>query len=349
MEISPIKLSFYDDPTKELVRLQEELSLGTLIEKLEYALRTGSALDEETTFQIYEAAEKIQDLFSVSVPQALDNPTQELKGIARGYHWSKLLREKSLVSLFRFVYMVKDPSGIPFIATQINPDTGAPFDETSFIHWFCHNAAINSTTAFQRLAAYKKLIGLGFTLESAFSTIITKPYLIGSALNSLAVFDSTGKISKVDPDVAINVSQRLNPLSNEIKEIVESDTPDPEKQKDLIEAYSPIIVQAIEEISAHTNPKEASKFLDQDVLGKPQVFYVIEEGGVLVINLVERIIDESGESMEQTIRIPFIPHTTDGVPTAIIEDLIKRLPIRNRREAEMFLEKEKLDVSDIPF
>lgn len=343
MEENRIILYFNDDPETELRRLQDELGLIPLLDMLEASITNKQEIEEETKARIYIALDTVQKMFSVEVPQASDSPTTELNVIARGYHWSKLLREKALVALYRFVYLVKDESGLPFIATQTHPDTGVPFDETTFVHWFCQSAFINSSTAFQRLSTYKKLAQLGYDINKSFEIVISKPYLIRSALNSLAEFSPSGEVTKVNPEVAIEVSRKVD--GKEIQGLVEANS----SQHDLIEAFKPVMRQVIEQVAAHPNPKEASKFFEQDVLGKPSISYAIEEGGVLSVTMVSKIIE--GDTYDETIiRIPFIPHTNEGVPLDVIEDLIKRLPIRNRREAEMMLDRIKHEqTNDIPF
>lgn len=345
-ENSLMKLTFLDDPEQELVRISQELGLAKAIQLLETGSTKG--LSKEDSVNILEVIQQVESLFSVTVPRDEDNVIDSLSNIAKQYHWSKLLREKALVALFRLIHLKVANSGIPLVATLLHPDTGTPFDETSFTFWFCKQAAITSTTAFQRMSAYRKMLGIGYSLEEAFRLVITKPYLIQDTLNNLAKYDALGRITNVNPAVATSVSQRLGGDNTEEIQKIAAETAannTPSNQAKLIEAYTPMLRKAVEEVAAHPSPRDAATFVTSDLLGKPGIFYTIEHGGVLVVTIVTKTIDGAND-IEETHRIPFIPKTNDGVPVAIIEDLLERLPIRNRREAEGFLR--GID-TDIPF
>lgn len=342
----PLEITFTDSPQEEVALIQKEFSLGEAAQELEKAIMDGSQMSEEAHIKLAELLATFKEMFSTNLPELGETTEATLRVSSRDINLSRLLRERGLVRLYR---LTKETTkeGIPLYMTYIDPYTGNPFNkQEEFVGWVAKDAHIPRSTLFMRFSTYDKMQGLGFNLSEAFLTIITKPYAMRKVLNMTAEWNRQGQIINVIPDVVRKVSEQiLN--EEEAKKVVDlanfyEENPSPVALKELVEAYKPALKEFITELSEHQNTKEMMEHVHHDVLGKPEVSYYWKDDA-LIMSILRKSFDEKGTEVITEIEdIPFIPDYPGEIEDAIIDDLLNRLPIKNRRE--VIAERERRDL-----
>jgi hypothetical protein len=264
MSLKQLSISFTETAEQEVTQLVHELHLVPIAQSLN-SMDTPALVDG-----VKQLLSVLSDLFSVDLPNIEKDPEDTLRTVSRDINLSRLLRERGLFRLYRLLHQ-KDENNVPLFMTLANPGTGSPFSrQEEFIGWFCDEAHVARSLVFMRMAAIDRVLTLGFTLERAFSIVVSKPYAIQDTLHKIAEWDG-GEIARVDPDVAILLARKLDPENaDRIEAMAEAARTDPEAEELLKEAIKPIMAGLLEEVAAHSRAKEAQKFV-QDVLLQPVV------------------------------------------------------------------------------
>ena len=86
-------------------------------------------------------------------------------------------------------------------------------------------------------------------------------------------------------------------------------------------------------------------YVRHDVLAKPEITYSwLDEA--LIIHIVRKAIDESGVEVVINVEdVPFIPDYPGKLDEIIIDDLLTRLPIKNRRAVLAERERQEQELS----
>lgn len=337
MKIKELSVRFTDNAEEEVVSLAKDLQLM----KVAGMLRSPDiAIPDEYRAALYSLLSVVTDLFATSVPLVSNDPEETLRAVSRDINLARLLRERGLFRLYLLINRRTKPEdgsqGVPIFMSMINPLDGSPFaKQEDFIAWFCDEAHVARSLVFMRLATIGRLVSLGFTLDDAFSLIITKPYAIREILNMVANWRQDDLVS-VNPETMLRLADHIVPEAREeIAEIITAMQEDPDDaslEHELREASRPVIAGLLREVGDHERTKDAMDWVKFDLLKKPEIKYSFDpDGCVLNIEYHQRASGQDGEEYSlPPIVIPFVPDTTTQVPPEVIKDLITRLPIRNR-------------------
>jgi len=331
-----LAINFTDSPQEEVELIQHEFNMSDAAKELEKAIMEGSTMSEEAHIKLAELLTAFQEMFSLDLPTLGDTTEETLRMSSRDINLSRLLRERGLVRMYRLIKEV-DEHNIPLFLGYIDPYSESPFKtREDFIGWIAKDAHIPRSTLFMRFATYDKMRGIGFDLGNAFLTVITKPYAMREVLNLVAEWDRAGNIIDVTPQVARNIANKI--LSDdEAAAVVEAadfyaENPSPVALKELIEVFRPAVKQFIEELAQHENTKEMMEYVRYDVLARPEISYTWQDEALILHIVRKGITDDGTEVVINVEDIPFIPDYPGKIDTEIIDDLLDRLPIRNRKE-----------------
>lgn len=344
MKITEIAVQFTDNAEEEVLSLVQDLRLLSLAEMLG---NPNITLPTEYQGAVQQLLAVVTDLFSTSVPDTSGSPEETLRAVSRDINLARLLRERGLFRFYRLVNEFTQPDdgsrGVPIFMSMINPTTGAPFaKQEEFVSWFCSEARVARGLVFMRLATISRLVTLGFSLDEAFSLIITKPYAIREVLNMVADWRGDNLVN-VDPDTILRLADKVAPgARDEIEEIVSamhSQPGDAGLDAALREASRPVIANLLQEFGEHDRAKDALDWVKHDLLLQPEIKYSFDpDGNLLVIEYHQRAQATDGtEYLLPPVVIPFVPDTTAAIPPEVIKDLITRLPIKNRSQLTLDL------------
>lgn len=356
MENKQLQITFTDSPQEEVARIQKEFSLSDAAQELERAILSGEQMSEEAHIKLAEVLSAFKEMFSINLPELGETPEETLRTSSRDINLSRLLRERGLVRLYRLL-REKTEDGIPLYMLYINPYTDSPFQKKEdFVGWIAKDAHIPRSTLFMRFSTYDKMLGLGFDLEDAFNTIITKPYAMRQVLNMIAEWNRKGQITKINPETAKQIANQV--YSDEEREVVASfadaykENPTPVALKSLVQRVTPAVKSFIKELAETPNTKDMMEHVQHDVLKKPEIQYTWVDDS-LVVTIIRKEIAEDGTEVISNIEdIPFIPDYPTELDEFIVDDIITRLPVKNRRQvfAERERRKAQKDMKDeLPF
>lgn len=297
--------------------------------------------DEETPKEVKDAISNlliaISDIFETALPNIEGTTEENLLKISRDLSLSKLLRERGLFRMYRLT--TEFVNNIPIWSYFLNPLIGEPFpSREKFIDWFVAEAHVSRGMLYQRLADIKRLLALGFNLEQAYEVVLTKPYVISSALKMIASWDENNDVADIDPAVVLmtakKIADRIDPtLLPRITEMSENSITDPEERGRLTQEAIPVLRELMNELADHDRAKDAMKMLKNDILLMPEITYMWEDEtpALMVTLILKRLDPETGEEHElPPLVVPFIPDVA-VLPEEIRQDIIKRLPIANRK------------------
>lgn len=344
-----LKISFTDSPQEEVALIQREFSLIEAAQELEKAIMSGETMSGEAHVKLAELLIAFKEMFSLELPELGETTEETLRISSRDINLSRLLRERGLVRLYRLL-KERTPEGVPLFMSYIDPYSESPFSkQEDFIGWIAKDAHIPRSTLFMRFSTYDKMQGLGFELEDAFQTVITKPYAMRKVLNMTAEWNRHGQIVGVIPDVVRKVAEHV--CDTETAEALKThadyyeQNPDSVALQELVKAYKPALKTFIEELAEHRNTKEMMDHVQHDVLGKPEITYSWKDEA-LILSIVRKATTEDGTEVLMDIEdIPFIPDYPGKLDDAIVDDLLTRLPIKNRREVIAERERKALEES----
>lgn len=332
MDIKEISVQFTDTAGDEVNTFMSEIQLIPIVQ---YLQQTDTPLPTELKWAITRILQVVTDLFSTDLPEIGDDPEVAMRTISRDINLSRLLRERGIFRLYRLARQ-RTEEGVPLYMCLVNPNTNSPFStQEEFVGWFCESAKVARSLAFMRIATIDRLQTVGFSLEEAFSMIITKPYAIRETLNMVASWEK-GDMLRVEPDVVHQLAEKVSPGSSDALEpLIQAAKLDPENdelQDDLQAAAKPIIASLLSTVADHERAKDALNWVKHDILGRPEISYTWdEESSALMVVLIRKTIDnETGEEyMLPPVTVPFVADTID-LPVEIRTDLLRRLSIRNK-------------------
>ena len=337
MNPKELVISFTDSPEEEVALIKREFNLGDAAKELEKAIMDGDVMSEDSHIQLAQLLTTFQEMFSIELPVLGDTTEDTLRLSSRDINLSRLLRERGLVRIYRLL-KEKDENNVPLFFGYIDPYSGGPFKtQEDFIGWIAKDAHIPRSTLFMRFATYDKMLGIGFELEIAFQTVITKPYAMREVLNLVATWDRGGRITDVNPQIARNLATRILSEEEAVPLIKAADyyEENPESTvalKELINVFRPAIKSFIEELAYHSNTKEMMDYVRYDVLAKPEITYSWKDEA-LILHIVRKAIADDGTEVVINVEdIPFVPDYPGAIDQEIVDDLLNRLPIRNRRD-----------------
>jgi hypothetical protein len=186
-------IRFTDNAQEELSRLSKELRLSNLINQIGDSGNIPQDVKDDLRNLIFTLA----DMFGSDLPAAVADPVEALRTASRDINLARVLAERGL---FRFYQLLKTTTvvyddtyreeiPVPIYTQLVDPDTGEPFyRQEDFVMWFCREAKVSRALVFQRIATINRLLTLGFPLDEAYQTILSKPYAIQETLKELAVW-----------------------------------------------------------------------------------------------------------------------------------------------------------------
>jgi hypothetical protein len=358
MEVSmkDMTIRFTETADEEVRTLFNEMQL---IPVASFLQKNDAPLPEELKTLLRQLLATLSDLFSSDLPGIEADPEAALRTASRDINLAKLLRERGLFRLYRILHekvwyeqmqgvvltqdqaeLVQTASLVPIYMTYNNPSTGSPFSkQEEFIGWFCEEAHVARSLVFMRLATIERALALGFSLEESFSLVISKPYAIQETLHQVGksgvVKWDGNELASIDPAKAILVARRVNPdLVPAIENAITSSVDDDELQDNLRDAVKPVLADLLTQVANHERAKDAMDYVKHDILFQPEITYEWDHGSkALIVHLVRKEIDpQSGiELASPQVSVPFVPDAM-SLPDEIVDDLLRRLPIRNRYE-----------------
>lgn len=331
MKTKEVSINFTDTAEEEVRNLVNDLQL---IPVATYLQKSDAPLPPELQSMITQLLATLSDLFSSELPDVDPDPEATLRTISRDINLARLLRERGLFRLFRLTRHT-DGNGLPAFMSLINPDTGGPFStQKEFIGWFCREAHVSRGLVFMRNSTIDKILSLNLTLQDAFNLVISKPYAIQETLNMIAVWED-GELRDINTEVALQMAKKVSPTRvPQLEAVAATFDSDPDAIEDFKEMTKPVIADLLYEVASHDRAKEVMNMVKHDILLKPEITYEWDRmSGILMVRLVRKEVDsETGVDVTtHPIMVPFVPDTPD-LPDEIAEDLIRRLPIRNRHE-----------------
>ena len=351
-----INVVFHDDPQEEVQHLYHEAGIVGLISWLNEDDNKGKDLPQELKEDIGRHIAYLADMFSANLP-SIEGQTPEavIRHAARDIQISRILKERGLARLYRLCrsYVTLDvPTDalggsrtvkVRTYQTLKDPETGEPFThQEPFLGWFSRSSHISRSLIFMRFADLDRLTeALSMPLEEAYNTLLTKPKVIGDVLRDIA--DWTGsQISFIRPDVAdrlADVTMSNDPeMADSIKEYAQvyRETGDFVDMQNLINATVPAISNLVQEVSMHENARDAKRMVQDSILMLPEISYSWDttyDG--LVIEMITTEVDENGNTYETGKQAYLLlPDSVEKLPQPIKNDIIKRLPIRNRESLD---------------
>ena len=340
-----LQITFTENPQQEIDLVRKELNLSDLTEKMNAVVFEKEQLTEDEEIKLAELLATLQEMFSLDLPELKEEIERNLRLSSRDINLSRILRERGIMRFYRLI-KEKTEDGIPLFMTAINPLEGVPFQrQEEFITWVALEAHMPRSTLFMRFSVYDKLKTLGFELEDAFRTVITKPYAMRKVLNLLGEWDREKNLISVEPEIATKIAQKVltREEADKVQEIADIYIEDPTEENlgKLTTAFEPALGEFIREISLHPNTREMMDYVRHDIMGKAEISYSWHNEA-LIISITKKALDETGtEFIVGVEEIPFAPDYPYEIPEEIILDILTRLPIKNRRDVLDQMERDK--------
>jgi hypothetical protein len=344
-----LTLQFTETAQEEVDRLVMELGLVPLAQTIN---QNRQDLPEELQKELGQLMGIILDMFSADLPLPNGDPEDTLRIVSREINLGRLLKERGIFRFYNLldqeVYFdpdtgeqVDEPKGsvsLSLCQTLNNPITGQPFaNDTEFIGWFCEEAHVSRSLLFRRIMAIRRMVKtLGFDIEEAFNIMVSKPYAIEETIRMIADWDKEN-LKNVDPDVLVEIAKKVRPGQAAEYELLAAQAgEDPDSLDFLISQSKPVLADLLREVADHERSKDAMDTVRHDILRIPEISYRWDpDGDFLVVTIITKSIDEDGgEYVKEILHVPFIPDLVAKVPREIKNDLIKRLPIKNRDELD---------------
>ena len=344
-----LTLRFTETAQEEVDRLSHEMGLIPLVQILNQNMDN---IPPELKESVAKILSVILEMFSTDLPIPSGDPEEALRVVSQEINLGRLLKERGI---FRFYMLLEQtsyinpksgeivsgadldqfPDAVPLRMSQtlVNPITGSPFaHDNEFIGWFCSEAHVSRALLFRRIMAYRRMINtLSFSLEESFNILVSKPFAIEETIRMVADWEKDG-LTHIKPEVAVAIAKKVQPgQSEEWEALAERAADDPEAMKLLIENSKPILGDLLREVASHDRATDAMDTVRHDILKMPEISYRWDdEGDYLVVSIVSKEVSETGDEWVREIdHVPFVPDAVT-LPPAIKNDLIKRLPIKNR-------------------
>jgi hypothetical protein len=323
-------IHFTETANEELHRLYDELQISKLVE----ALHSGK-IPQNLQDVIIPLTTTIVDLFGTATPAIGIDPIEALKAASRDINLSRILRERGLFRLYRLLNTDDGVTGQPLWKSLTDPDTDMEFNRREdMIGWFCRSAKVSRSVVFMRMATIEKLCGLGFTLDEAYQTILTKPYAIRETLNEVAEWHN-GELDFVDTDIALRLAEKFLPMQiDQVKQLVDQiESGNDRAQDELTDMMRPAIRNLVKEIATHEHTMDAMDFVRNDIAGKPEINYSWNyEKDMLIAEVIIKGRKNGTDYIKDIQNHHFF--CEELINSDLRTDIIIRLPIKNRMREE---------------
>jgi len=332
---------FTKSAQEEVERLESEIRLSALIEDLQ----SGKELSPTDREKVLALINFFVDLFNPEAPTLSGDPQTDILTASRDINLSRLLREKGIFRLF-ILMRTKNHEGKFLYAELLNKTTGEIFErQEDLITWFCTNASVSRALVFKRIRMIERLMFLGQTIEETFKTIIKNPSAVEQTIKLLGSWEKDTLINVSPPTAKALADKYLKEderdYINDLLDECETDDGGWDMDADDMENYlavlQPAIREIVEEVSDSEHVREIMDWVRHDIIGKPEIEYSWDmEYDCLVVTVIIKEINERGfEYVSNELDIPLIPDIlNEEFPKEAKVDLIKRLPIKNRKQVE---------------
>lgn len=320
-----------DNAIAELEQFNPAFEMAKLYEKL-----NKGDFSEEVIRQVKDVLVSYSELFDTGVPdiQGMDFNTV-LTISNREIKVARLLKERGIYRLIQALRMVDD-RGLPLWQQLVDED-GEPFErQEDVIHAFCTAAHISRPTVFSRISLYNMLRFLEYDEEDSYRLVLLHPTLLYNTLKKLGDWSwGTKALEELDTGVVRNILNYYD-CDDDMKTMLDDiEAGSTEVRGRFMEKFRPVLRGMLEDAVQQPNVREASKFLDVDVMSGTVVKYMWDlENDCLVVVIESSVIDQTGKVVDRTensVRL-FADNQTGLLPSEAKEDLINRLPINNRKE-----------------
>ena len=329
-----ITITFSETAEQEINSLITELQLVPIAA----AMQKNESLPEELKVHLGSMLSVLLDMFSNDLPDISGSTEETIRASSRDIHLASILRERGIFRFYRLISQTGD-TGAPLYLELINPNSGSPFaTQEEFVGWFCGDSHISRAILFQRISTIDRMQELGFSLADTFKLILAHPYAMQETIREIANWGrgaSRSQILSVNPDVAVAAAKRVAPDNadaiEDLADRVRKNPDDMDAMADLVSAAKPILAQVMEEVSDLDRAKDAMDFVRYDILTRPEITYSWDpDTDILTVELLRREVGPTGSAyMTRPINVPFVPDV-ESLPREIRDDLMKRLPIKNR-------------------
>ena len=342
-----LTIRFTETAEEEVNQLVLEMGLVPLAQVIGQSMDN---LPPELKEGITKLLNVLLNMFSADLPSITGDPEETLRTVSREINLGRLLKERGLFRFYRLLeerIWVNPETGdivdknfpgavaVPLYQTANNPNTGTPFaNDNEFIGWFCQEAHVARGLVFRRIMAIRRMVNtLGFTLDESFRIIVSKPYAIEETIRQIAEWDKDD-MKNISPKVALALARNVAPSDvDDFEQLVEQVGDDPHAMEQLIQSSKPVVADLLREVALHERAKDAMDMVRHDILRIPEIGYRWDpEGDCLVVTITTKSLTEDGtEYIVDMQPIPFIADTPT-LPKEVRDDLVKRLPIKNRHE-----------------
>ena len=335
-------IRFSENATEELLTLTQEMRLKRLVE----SIAPGAAIPEELKGDIRQLLSLLVDLFGTELPAIDPDPMETLRLASRDINLARVLRERGLFRMFRLVNSTTlTPSGavVPSFRMQINQDTGEYFaSQEEFLGWFCREAQVARSLVFMRIAAINRLQSLDIPLDEVYQIVLTRPYAMGEVVKAVADWQK-GEMLGIKPEVAPRLAERLMPdrvedvqawtavIQNEGSTLEEKD----QARQNMTETLRPAVRDLVRQVAGHASTKDAMDWVRYDVAGQAEITYTYDAlHRYFHAEVLVKAVDPHGTEYISVVQdIVLIPDPE--LPDALLQDLLKRLPIKNRDNLDL--------------
>lgn len=282
----------------------------------------------------------ISEIFSAELPELTGELDQDLMRVSRDVNLSRLFRNRGIMLFYRVLNELSEDN-VPLYQYFNDPYTESPFrNRTQFIGWFSKDAHISRDLLFRNIAAIDRALQLGVTLEDAYRYLNKYAHAFRETLKNVLDWDEeTGRILEgINPDIAMNIASRVDPENSEhIHDLAQRVKDGKGNPDELLEEMKPLVGKLLDEVTNHSSAKDALDWIKHDILTKPEIRYRwMSEGDYIEVTLIQKGVDENGNEYESgKVSVPLIIDSP-SVPTAILQDIIKRLPITNRNTIDLW-------------
>lgn len=328
--------AFAESGDEEASRIIAPATLNSIHAKLAGQM----TLNPEESLKVAALMEVMVSLFSTDLPTLIGDVQEELSKSSQEINLGRFLREKAIVRIYMLTRHTAD-NGEPLYTQMKHPDTGEIFtSQEDFLGWWCAAASVSRALIFQRLATYRRLEDIGFTLEESYEVMKQRPSVITESLRELCVWDKTSLV-KFPEAVASNLARNIPDESakHKAEALIKKESGEGlsfKEQKELNELLRPPLKELVEDVAFfYESSRDAIKEVKYGITGKPEIKFSWDVfSNSLIVTLQYVSVEEDGtKKFLPEERVVFVPDTYENmVPNAIIEVMEKKLSITNKGE-----------------
>lgn len=270
------------------------------------------------------------ELFSLEEPTITDDLDQTLRLIARDAKLSNIMRERALYRLWLVTKHTKEVSGVlvPMWYGIVDDEGKQINSQEEFIGLFTSKSGIGRASTFRRMKIYNRLSELGVTGKEAWLRVLKMPSTLQDLITHIASWDGS-QFMGVNREVALDLARKVKP--EYVPQLASAiDNGDMETLKDL---YSDVVRNVLEETDTYDDAKQLLDHITIDILGKQTIFYKWLPIEKSILAVITTPVIENG-SVVSEIETEVYVWVNDDVhgSDAVLQDLFKRLPIKNKHD-----------------